>query len=164
MSDVAASGGYYIACAADTIVAHENTITGSIGVYGVLFNGKEFLNKKLGITIDRELTNKHSDYGSFSRALDQYEKEIIQKIIDNFYDVFLTRVSEGRNISKEKIHEIGQGRVWSGVNAMEIGLIDVYGGLDKALEIAKEMAGLDHYRIIELPKKKDPIDPTVNGR
>ncbi len=162
MSDLAASGGYYIACPADTIVAHENTITGSIGVFGVLFNGKEFLNKKLGITVDWVKTNDHSDYGSFARALDEYEKAVIQKEIESIYDTFLSHVAEGRNMTKEEVHEIGQGRVWSGVNAMEIGLIDVYGGMDKAIEIAVEMAGIEHYRTIDLPKKKDPIEQIIS--
>lgn len=162
MSDLAASGGYYIACAADTIVAHENTITGSIGVFGVLFNGEKFLNKKLGITVDREKTNKHADYGSFTRALDEYEKNVIQKEINSIYDNFISHVAEGRNMTTEEVHEIGQGRVWSGVNAMEIGLIDVFGGLEKAIEIAVEMAGLDHYRTIDLPKKKDPIEQIIS--
>lgn len=162
MSDLAASGGYYIACAADTIVAHENTITGSIGVFGVLFNGEKFLNKKLGITVDRVKTNTHADYGSFSRALDEYEKNVIQKEINDIYDHFISHVAEGRNMTKEEVHEIGQGRVWSGTNAMEIGLIDVFGGLEKAIEIAVEMAGLDHYRTIDLPKKKNPIEQIIS--
>ncbi|NOZ46825.1 MAG: signal peptide peptidase SppA [Chlorobi bacterium] len=162
MSDVAASGGYYIACAADTIVAHENTITGSIGVFGVLFNSKELLNKKLGITVDRVKTNKHSDYGTITRALDPVERSVIQKEIESIYDTFISHVADGRNMTKEKVNEIGQGRVWSGINAKEIGLVDVFGGMNKAIEIAADRAGLDNYRIVNLPKQKSTIEQIVS--
>ncbi|MCF8372177.1 MAG: signal peptide peptidase SppA [Bacteroidales bacterium] len=155
MGDLAASGGYYIACLADTIVASENTLTGSIGVFGLLFNMENFLDDKLGITVDRVTTNDHSDLGSVTRKMTPDEKLVIQKRIDEIYHTFISHVAEGRHLSTEKVDEIGQGRVWSGSNAMEIGLIDVYGGLSKSIEIAKEMAGLDHFRIVEYPKQKD---------
>lgn len=155
MGDVAASGGYYIACLADTIVASENTLTGSIGVFGLMFNIENFLDDKLGITIDRVTTNDHSDLGSATRKMTPDEKLVIQKRVDEIYKTFISHVAEGRGLSTERVDEIGQGRVWSGSNAMEIGLIDVYGGLSKSIEIAKEMAGLDHYKIVEYPKQKD---------
>ena len=162
MGDLAASGGYYIACAADTIVAHQNTITGSIGVFGILWNGKKFLNKKLGITTDKVTTNKHSDLGSFYRAMEPVEREVIQKEVDKTYNTFISHVSEGRNIEKEKVNEIGQGRVWSGENAKDIGLVDVFGGMKEAVDIAGKMANVENYRIISLPKQKSPLEQIMS--
>ena len=162
MGDVAASGGYYIACLADTIVASENTITGSIGVFGLMFNIENFLDDKLGISVDRVITNKHSDIGSSTRKMTAEEKLVIQQSVDDIYGQFIGHVANGRSMTTEAVDNIGQGRVWSGVSAMEIGLIDVFGGLDKAIEIAVEKAGLDHYRIVELPKLKDPFEQIVS--
>ncbi|MGQ1908880.1 signal peptide peptidase SppA [Marinifilum sp. RC60d5] len=172
MGDVAASGGYYISCAADTIVADKNTITGSIGIYGLFFSGEELIKNKLGLTTDSFGTNKHSAFGGgnplmvlpiSSRKFTPTEKEIIQGIINNGYDTFLTRVADGRKRSKEEIHEIAQGRVWSATDAKENGLVDVLGGLETAIEIAKEKAGLEEYRLVSLPKQKDPIEELVKG-
>ncbi len=157
MGDVAASGGYYIACAADTIVASPNTITGSIGAVGIFFNAKKFLDEKLGITVDRVNTNAYSDFPSFTRPIKKAEKEIIQNYIEKVYDVFISHVAEGRNMTKAQVDSIGQGRVWSGVNAKEIGLIDVFGGLETAINIAAEKANLEHYRIVSLPIQEDPF-------
>ena len=162
MGDVAASGGYYISCLADTIVASENTITGSIGVFGLLFNIEDFLDGKLGITVDRVVTNDHADIGSATRSMTAEEKEVIQQGVDEIYSQFTGHVALGRNLSVERVDEIGQGRVWSGTNAMEIGLIDVYGGLNKAIEIAAEMAGLENYRLYELPELKDPFKQIIS--
>jgi len=162
MGDVAASGGYYIACAADTIVANPNTITGSIGVFGMLFNAQKFLKDKLGVTVDGVSTNRHSDIGSMVRPVSPDEKEVIQHEIENIYDVFITHVSEGRKLSREKVDEIGQGRVWSGVNAKEIGLIDEYGGLQTAIDIAVKKAKLDKYRVVDLPKQKQPLQQIID--
>ncbi|MCK4662320.1 MAG: signal peptide peptidase SppA [Bacteroidales bacterium] len=158
MGNVAASGGYYIACAADTIVASDVTITGSIGVLGIIPNAKELLNDKLGITFDGVKTNKFSDFIGIDRPMRPEEKEIILEMIENVYDVFITHVSNGRNMTKEAIDEIGQGRVWSGTDAKEIGLIDVFGGLNKSIEIAVEKAGLEKYRVVSLPKQEDPFE------
>ena len=155
MGDVAASGGYYIACQADTIVANPTTITGSIGVFGVLMNAKEMMNNKLGITIDTVKTNKHADIGTIFRPLTTVERQIIQNSVESIYDTFITRVSEGRNLSKEYIDSIGQGRVWTGRDALELGLIDVLGGLETAIKLSSEMANLENYRIVNLPKQKD---------
>jgi protease-4 len=157
LGDVAASGGYYIVCPAQTIVASPNTITGSIGVFGTLPNGKELMNKKLGVHIDVAKTNEYADMGSFFRPLTAQEKDMIQFEIEEIYQTFITHVAEGRNMTKEKVDEIGQGRVWSGANAMEIGLIDEFGGLDKAIEIAAKAANLEKYRVVDLPKLKDPF-------
>ena len=162
MGDVAASGGYYIACLADTIVASENTITGSIGVFGLLFNLENFLNEHLGVTVDRVMTNDHSDLGSLTRKMTAIEEAVIQKSVDDIYDTFISYVADGRSLTKEQVDAIGQGRVWSGENAMEIGLIDVFGGLNKAIEIAAEMAELDNYQIKGLPKQIDPIDELLS--
>jgi len=169
LGDVAASGGYYIVCPAQTIVASPNTITGSIGVFGALPNGKELMNKKLGIHIDVAKTNEYADMGSFFRPLTAQERDMIQFEIEEIYQTFITHVAEGRKMTKEKVDEIGQGRVWSGANAIEIGLIDEFGGLDKAIEIAAKAANLEKYRVIDLPKLKDPFqqileDFTGNAR
>lgn len=158
MGDVAASGGYYIACQADTIVASPTTITGSIGVFGVLMNAKEMMNNKLGITIDTVKTNKHADIGTIFRPLTRVERQIIQNSVENVYDTFISRVSLGRNLSKEYVDSIGQGRVWTGRDALELGLVDVLGGLETAIEISSNMADLQDYRIVNLPKQKDPIE------
>jgi protease-4 len=158
MGNVAASGGYYISCAADTIVAEPNTITGSIGVFGVLFNAQGFMNNKIGITFDTVKTNTHADIGSINRPLTASERDIIQKSVEHVYDVFITRVAEGRKLTKEQVDEIGQGRVWSGVDAKRIGLVDVLGGLETAIEIAAQKAGLDNYKLLSLPKQKDPFE------
>jgi len=158
MGDVAASGGYYISCFADTIVASSTTITGSIGVLGILLNMKEFYSNKLGITFDRVRTNEHSDIGSPTRPLTPMEKQKIQEEVERIYDVFIDHVAEGRGMTKADVDSIGQGRVWSGEDALELGLIDVLGGLEDAIEIAAEMAGLEEYRIKELPKQKDAFE------
>jgi len=162
LGDVAASGGYYIVTPAQTIVASPNTITGSIGVFGVLFNGKDFLKNKLGITTDIAETNEHADLGSFFRPLTDQEKSIVQLEVDKIYKSFVTRVSEGRNKSFEHVDSIGGGRVWSGVNAKTIGLIDEFGGLNKAIEIAAQKAGLKKYRVVDYPKFEDSLEKFIN--
>src|SRR5205814_6840204 len=138
--------GYYISCAADTIVAEPNTITGSIGVFGVLMNTQKLFNHKLGITFDTVKTGAHADLFSLTRPLTEDEKGILQAEIEKIYDTFITRVSEGRHIDKAMVDSIGQGRVWSGTDAKKIGLVDVIGGIDKAIEIAAHMAKADKYR------------------
>lgn len=158
MGDVAASGGYYISCMADTIVANPTTITGSIGVFGVIFNMQKMLENKLGITTDRVRTNSYADIGSITRPLTEPEKAIIQLKVESIYDVFLTNVSNGRNMSKSQVDYIGQGRVWTGQDAKELGLVDELGGLEKAIQIAAQMANLDSYRVANLPKLKNPLE------
>ena len=156
MGDYAASGGYYIACAADSIVANPTTLTGSIGVFGMVPNLQKFYKNKLGITIDTVNTSKYADIG-INRPLSNFERKKIQKGVENVYKTFITHVSEGRNMSITAVNEIGQGRVWTGYDAKSIGLIDTYGGLEKAIEIAALLAKTEDYRIISLPKKKDPF-------
>ena len=155
--DVAASGGYYIAAPADRIVAHPNTITGSIGIFGLVPNFGELMNDKLGITTDVVKTNKNSDLVSLSRPLTEYERHLLQQSIEKGYDTFISHVANGRNMTKEQVDEIGQGRVWSGENALEIGLIDQFGGLYDAVELAAEIAGIDNYRTVPLPSQEDPF-------
>ena len=158
MGDVAASGGYYISAAADKIFAMPNTITGSIGVFGMLPNMKGFFNKKLGITFDGVKTGDFADFGEVSRPLTGAEYAILQNSVDKTYETFLSRVSEGREMSTQKIDSIGQGRVWSGTDAMGIGLIDEYGGLEAAIAEAAKLAGLEDYARKEYPKRKDPFE------
>lgn len=156
MGDYAASGGYYIACAADSIVANPTTLTGSIGVFGMIPNLQKLYKNKLGISIDTVNTNKHADMG-MNRALTKFEENKIQKSVVDIYTTFITHVGEGRNMSTTAVDKIGQGRVWTGYDAKYIGLIDTYGGLEKAVEIAVYLAKIEDYRIISLPKKKDPF-------
>jgi len=156
MGDYAASGGYYIACAADSIVANPTTLTGSIGVFGMIPNLQKLYKNKLGISIDTVNTNKHADMG-MNRALTKFEEDKIQKSVVDIYTTFITHVGEGRNMSTTAVDEIGQGRVWTGYDAKDIGLVDTYGGLEKAVEIAVYLAEIEDYRIISLPKKKDPF-------
>jgi len=155
MGDVAASGGYYIACAADYIYANQNTITGSIGVFGIIPNMQELFNEKLGITFDNVKTNEFSDFVSFNRPLTVAEEQIIQESINDVYYTFIEHVAEGRGLPVEAVDEIGGGRVWSGVDAKRIGLIDDFGGLNLAIEKAIELAEVEEYKIVEYPKRKD---------
>ena len=163
MGSVAASGGYYIATSADTIVADPTTITGSIGVYGILFNAQSFFKNKLGITTDVVETNKHANLGTIFRPLTKEEKGFIQAEVENVYDVFVTRVAEGRKISREKVDSIGQGRVWGAPDALRLGLVNMIGGLDKAIEIAAKRAHLKTYQIVELPKQESTVETLLSG-
>ncbi len=156
--DVAASGGYYIASGADRIIAHPNTITGSIGIFGMIPNIGELMNEKLGITTDVVKTNKNSDLISLTRPMTAYERHLLQQNIEEGYDVFITHVAEGRKLSKEQVDSIGQGRVWSGRNAMDIGLIDQFGGLQEAIDLAAEIAGIENFRTVPLPSQPDPFE------
>jgi protease-4 len=158
MGDVAASGGYYISCAADAIVAHPNTITGSIGVFGVVPNAKGLLDDKLGITVDTVNTNKHADIMSPYRAVAKDESEIIQHWIENVYTDFITKVGDGRKMKPAEVDSIGQGRVWSGIDGKRIGLVDEFGGMKDAIALAAKKANLKTYELLELPKMKDPFE------
>ncbi len=159
MSDVAASGGYYIAAPADTIVAHPNTITGSIGIFGIWFNAKGLLNNKLGITTDAAKTGQFSDFMNPARELSPEETSVIQNQVEDGYDTFISRVAEGRDMSKEAVKAIASGRVWSGVQAHENGLVDVLGGLDDAVRIAAAKAGVeDDYRVVYYPEQKTLLE------
>ena len=158
MGDVAASGGYYIACAADSIVANPTTITGSIGVFGMIPNMQSFYEKNLGITVDTVNTHKYADIGSLNRRLTNFEKNKIQENVEKTYDTFIGNVSQGRSLTKKEVDKIGQGRVWSGYHAKKIGLVDILGGLERAIKIAAKLADLDNYRTINLPKEKNSFE------
>jgi len=160
--DVAASGGYYIACAATRILAEPNTITGSIGVFGLIPNFEGLMKNKLGITFDEAKTNKNSGFIPVQRALTPFEYATIQKEIEDFYDTFITKVAEGRKLTKAQVDSIGQGRVWSGFDAKQIGLIDDFGGLNKAIGVAADLAKLKSYKIWALPEQKDPIQQIID--
>ena len=156
MGNVAASGGYYIACAADKIISEANTLTGSIGVFGIFPNATELYNK-LDLTTDVVKTNKYGDFGDISRPMREDEKELLQNYIENFYDVFITRCADGRDMSKEEIDKIGQGRVWTGEQALEIGLVDELGDLEHAIKTAAELAGLTNYQVKTVTGINDPL-------
>lgn len=158
MGDVAASGGYYIACAADSIIAQPNTITGSIGVFGVLLNAKEFFNNKLGVTFDNVKTGEFADMGTLTRPLTEAEKEIIQQEVNHIYEDFTSKVAAGRQMKLDRVKEIAEGRVWSGIDAQKIGLVDKLGGINEAIAAASKMAKLSDYRIVSLPKQKNPFE------
>lgn len=158
MGDVAASGGYYISCAADSIFAQPNTITGSIGVFGVLMNAKKMVNNKLGIMIDTVKTNRFADLGSPFRPLTELERNIIQQGVNDIYTDFITKVAEGRGMKVADVDSIGQGRVWSGEDALEIGLVDKLGGIKDAIACAARMAESESYRVLEYPEKKEPFE------
>src|SRR6476661_1787305 len=156
MSDVAASGGYYIAMACDTIVAHPNTITGSIGVFGILPNIQPLLADKLGITVDRVTTGKFSDIPTITRPLTDFEKKTLQHQVDLIYADFTTKAAQGRRMPVERLRRLASGRVWSGLEAKNNGLVDVLGDFDDALQLAARRAGIkgDDYRLQNLPRRK----------
>jgi protease-4 len=162
MGDLAASGGYYIVAPADTIVASPNTLTGSIGVFGLLMNAGDFFEEKLGITSDVENTNAYSDFGSVFRPMTNPERMALQNMVDVTYSTFVSHVSQGREMPFENVDRIAEGRVWSGQNAIEIGLADTLGGLETAIQIAAKKAKIDKYRIIELPEIDDPLTQILN--
>ena len=157
MGDVAASGGYYIACAADSIFAQPNTITGSIGVFGIIPNMQNFFKNKLGITFDGVKTGKFADLGSISRPLTEGEKMIIQLEVNKVYDTFTKKVADGRKKDQNYINSIGQGRVWSGTEALNIGLVDRLGDINDAITSAAKKAKLKDYKIVDYPAQIDPF-------
>ena len=154
MGDYAASGGYYIACMADKILAQPNTITGSIGIFGVIPNVSG-LNDKLGITYDGVKTNKMSDFISVTRAFKPEERSLMQNYVNRGYELFVKRCAEGRKMKPEQIKAIAEGRVWTGEDAIKIGLVDKIGGLNDAVRIAVGKAKLKSYNISEYPVKED---------
>ena len=161
MGDYAASGGYYIACMADKILAEENTLTGSIGVFSMFPNAQKLMNDKMGINFDTVKTGNYSLGISPFVELSPQEKQIMQTSTEEFYNTFLERVSVGRKMNKDSVNAVAQGRIWTGSKAKELGLVDEIGGLDEAIDIAKDMAGLDSYRLSEYPKSKEPIQQLI---
>jgi len=157
----AASGGYYISCGADKIIAEPTTLTGSIGVFSIIPNMQKFFDSKLGITFDGVKSGKFSDFASGLRPLNMDEKNILQKQVDFVYSTFVNNVATGRQMSFDEVNNIGQGRIWSGLQAIEIGLVDEIGGLKYAIESAKELAKIDDYKIIEYPAIKEPFQELI---
>jgi protease-4 len=155
MGDYAASGGYYISCAADSIYAEPNTITGSIGVFAIIPNMKGFLNNKLGLTFDGVKTGTYADLGDISRPLTNPEKLILQREVNRTYQDFTKRVAEGRHITQAYVDSIGQGRVWTGEQALKIKLVDKLGHLEDAIGSAAKKAKLKEYKIVSYPEIKD---------
>lgn len=162
MGDVAASGGYYIAAPADTILAGPGTVTGSIGVFGLFPNVQKLMNEKIGISTDVVKTNENANLLTAMDPLDPEERLIVQKMIDDFYINFVNVVADGRGKSYDEVDAIAGGRVWAGSDALELGLIDMYGGLEKSIEVAAEMAGLENYRVQSLPRLEDPMTAIMN--
>ena len=156
--DVAASGGYYMACGADSIFAEANTITGSIGVFGVLPNMEKFFNNKLGVTFDEVKTSPDAGFVTVTKPLTPLQKRYFQNSIDTIYQNFKMKVSSGRKKSMEYIDSIAQGRVWSGTRALEIGLVDRIGGLDDAIRSAAAKAGVKRYHLREYPGKEGLLE------
>ena len=154
MGDYAASGGYYIACAADSIFAQPNTVTGSIGIFAILPNMQNFLNNKLGITFDGVKTGKYADLGDVSRPLTADEHAILQDEINHGYDDFTKAVAAGRNKTQAYINTIGQGRVWTGEQALKIGLVDRLGNINDAIASAAKKAKLKDYKVVAYPEQK----------
>ena len=161
MGDYAASGGYYISCAADSIIAEPTTLTGSIGIFGMIPNVKG-LTEKIGLTFDVVKTNKFSDFGNLMRPVNGDERALLQMMISQGYDLFVSRCAEGRHMTKEGIEKIAEGRVWTGEMAKGIGLVDKLGGIDKALEIAARKAELKGYTIVSYPTKKDILSTLLD--
>lgn len=162
MGDYAASGGYYISCAADCIVANPTTLTGSIGIFGMFPNMEKLFSDKLGLNFDMVKTNKLADMGDLTRPFNAAESEIMQNYINNGYKLFVKRCADGREMTTEAIEKIAEGRVWTGATAKELGLVDELGGLDKALEIAAEKAGVEAYSTITYPAKEGMFSQLLN--
>ena len=163
MGDYAASGGYYIACNANKIFANPTTLTGSIGVFGVIPNMQKFLNNKIGLTFDTYETNAHSDMMSVTKPLDAEEMKAMEDIIADIYNDFTSKVAAGRGKTQAQVDSIGQGRVWSGEDALQLGLVDELGGLNQAIVAAAGLAGLSDYSMTEYPELKDPFKEFVEG-
>ncbi|HPY67549.1 MAG TPA: signal peptide peptidase SppA [Bacteroidales bacterium] len=156
MGNYAASGGYYIACPGTKIYANPTTISGSIGVFGLLPNAGKLLEQKIGINIETVKTNENSDFPSIYRPMSAYEKEVVQKSIEKTYSDFVSKVASGRDMKFESVDSIGQGRIWSGTSSLKLGLVDEIGGLNDAIKEAAKLAKTETYSIRELPVAEDP--------
>lgn len=154
MGDYAASGGYYISCEADSILAQPNTLTGSIGIFGTIPNIAG-LNKKIGLNYDGVKTNKMSDAIDLNRAFTPDERNLMQAYVNEGYELFVKRCADGRDIEVDELKKIAEGRVWTGEDAVELGLVDALGGLDDAIKIAATKANLDKYMVKSYPEKED---------
>ena len=167
MGDYAASGGYYISCAADTIIAQPSTLTGSIGIFGMFPNPHKLINDKLKLNVETVKTNKLADFGSMARPFNSDERAIMQRYINQGYATFIQRCADGRQMSTADIEAVAQGRVWTGEMALDLGLIDLLGDIELAKEIAAEKAGIENYTLISYPEEQDPfamlLDQTREG-
>ena len=163
MGDYAASGGYYISCMADTIFAEPNTLTGSIGVFAVIPNLGNFFKNKLGVTFDGVKTAQYADLGTASRPMTDAEKHFIQNGVDSTYSVFKTRVVNGRKLSGAVVDSIAQGRVWSGVQAKELGLVDRIGGIQDAIACAARMVHAGSFKVKEYPEPEGGLEKVVRS-
>ena len=155
MGDFAASGGYYISCAADTIIAQPTTLTGSIGIFGMFPNTHKLIADKLKLNIETVKTNRFADFGGMGRPFNAGERAMLQRTINNGYDTFIKRCADGRGMSKAAIEAVAQGRVWTGEMAQEIGLVDLMGDIEMAEKIAAEKAGIDSYTLISYPEEEN---------
>lgn len=163
MGDYAASGGYYISCMADSIFAEPTTLTGSIGVFAILPNMQAFFNNKLGITFDGVKTAEYADLGSTSRPLTEKEKFMVQRSVDTIYATFKSRVTEGRKLEASVVDSIAQGRVWTGIQAQKMGLVDRLGGIDDAVASASRIANVAEVKLVAYPKPKDPYQQLLKN-
>ena len=161
MGNYAASGGYYISCIADSIVAEPATLTGSIGIFG-MFPNVEGLTNKIGVTSSVVKTNTFSDFGNVMRPLNNDEKGLMQMMITRGYYLFVDRCAEGRNMTREQIEKVAEGRVWTGEMAKELGVVDELGGIDRALEIAVAKAGIENYSLKSYPAKESFLTNLLN--
>ena len=164
MGDYVASGGYYISCAADCIVASPITLTGSIGIFGVIPSAEKLLKEKVGLGFDVVKTNPMADFGNMSRTFTPQERVVLQNYVNNGYALFLKRCADGRGVAVEDIAKIAEGRVWTGSKAKEIGLVDELGDLDKAVEIAAQKAGLADYSVKAYPEEKPLIEKLMDTK
>ena len=163
MGDYAASGGYYISCEADYIYAEPNTLTGSIGIFGTIPNMKK-LREKIGLDVDCVTTNRHSalDNNMLFHGMNPEEQKIMQDMIERGYDLFTRRCAEGRHLTQDSIKAIGEGRVWLGQDALNIGLVDALGNMDDAIKKAAQLAETEDYQLVYYPEKKDPMAELLN--
>ena len=164
MGDYAASGGYYISCAANKIVAEPTTLTGSIGIFGMMPDASELLTNKLGLHFDGVKTHKMADMGSMSRPFNAEESALMQQMVNQGYALFTKRCAEGRNIPLEELCKIAEGRVWTGSMAKELKLVDELGGLDTAIQLAAELGKVKDYKLKSYPTKQDFLTELLNTR
>jgi protease IV len=162
MSNVAASGGYYISALADSIIALPNTLTGSIGVFGLFPNMQNLLNDKMGITFESVNTGKYSDFGRVDRPLNETDRFYLQKMVNQIYDDFTGIVEQGRKLDSASVEAIAQGRVWAASQAIEHKLVDSYGGIKKAISIAAYLSKTKEYNVVSFPKVEDPFSQFFN--
>jgi protease-4 len=144
-----------MAMGADTVLASENTITGSIGIFNLLFNAEELLNENIGILYETMKTHEYADLFDLTRPFTVAERNVIQQNVESGYETFLSRVAEARGMTRDEVHEQAQGRVFTGIDAQDVGLVDILGDVDDAVEVAAGKAGIDDYQIETYPKRED---------